>query len=206
MAPSQARPIGRDDLARAVRSVARHFNTDRVVIIGSQALLVGRADIQRSLRMSPEIDAYPENARDWEAGQIDGIEASEEINALFGEGSDFHRTHGFYIDGVDENTARLPRDWLDRAHTLKIDLEDNKTITAIAPEPADLIAAKLTRGEPKDVKFASLCLHQGLAKHADVKARLESILTADELAVAIRRLNQATHKQAAAAIGQGFGF
>ena len=95
MAPSQARPIGRDDLARAVRSVARHFNTDRVVIIGSQALLVGRADIQRSLRMSPEIDAYPENARDWESSQIDGIEASEEINALFGEGSDFHRTHGF---------------------------------------------------------------------------------------------------------------
>ena len=54
--------------------------------------------------------------------------------------------------------------------------------------------------------FASVCLHQGLAKHADVKARLERILTADELPVAIRRLNQATHKQAAAAIGQGFGF
>jgi hypothetical protein len=41
----------------------------------------------------------------------DDPEASEDIAALFGEGSAFHRKHGFYIDGVDENTARLPRDW-----------------------------------------------------------------------------------------------
>ena len=29
---------------------------------------------------------------------------------------------GTYIDGVNENAARFPRDWLDRALTLKFEL------------------------------------------------------------------------------------
>lgn len=206
MAPSQARPIGRDDLERAVRSVAQHFDADRVFIIGSQALLVGKPDIARTLRMSVEVDVYPDNAKLWEANQRDATEASEEINALFGEGSKFHVTHGFYIDGVDENTAILPKDWLSRAQTLDVSLDNGKTVQAIAPEPADLIAAKLARGEPKDIQFARLCLHHGLAKHGEVKQRLEEALEAEALTFAIRRLNQATQTQAAAAFNQGFGF
>jgi hypothetical protein len=68
------------------------------------------------MRTSGEIDAYPGNAGIWEVTRKaidpdDDPEASEEVAALFGEGSAFHRKHGFYIDGVDENTARLPRDW-----------------------------------------------------------------------------------------------
>lgn len=206
MAPSQARPIGRNDLERAIRSVAYHFDTDRVFIIGSQALLIGRTDLPRTLRMSVEIDIYPDNADTWESKQEANSEASEEINALFGDGSDFHRTHGFYIDGVDKNTAMLPSDWLTRAQTLEVNLGSGKTVQAIAPEPADLIAAKLARGEPKDVRFASLCLHHGLAKHGEIKQRLEDILKAEALAVAIRRLNQAARGQTAAALNQGFGF
>lgn len=46
---------------------------------------------------------------------------------------------GIYIDGVDENAAPLPRDGLDRSHTLKIELGDSKTITAIAPEPTESV-------------------------------------------------------------------
>ena len=64
------------------------------------------------MRTSGEIDGYPGNAKIWEVTRKaidpdDDPEASEEIAALFGEGSAFHRKHGFYIDGVDENTARL---------------------------------------------------------------------------------------------------
>ncbi|MGB7658956.1 MAG: hypothetical protein WBL96_11575, partial [Pseudolabrys sp.] len=68
------------------------------------------------MRVSPEIDAYPANARLWELEEKvrhpnESPEASEHINALFGSGSLFHQTHGFYIDGVDENTAKLPAGW-----------------------------------------------------------------------------------------------
>ena len=142
--------------------------------------------------MSQEIDVYPGNARDWEAVQAPRVEASEEINALFGEGSAFHQAHGFYIDGVDENTAKLPNDWLARAKHLIVDLGEGRTASAIAPDPADLIASKLARGEPKDVRFASICLRQGLAKHRQIREALEVIMTDDTLQAAIRRLNQAT--------------
>ena len=77
--------------------------------------------------ISPEIDAYPANARVWELQEKtrhpnESPEASEHINALFGSGSMFHQTHGFYIDGVDENTARLPAGWQKRAIVRRVDV------------------------------------------------------------------------------------
>jgi hypothetical protein len=102
-----------EDLERAVRALAVHFETDTVVIVGSQSVLLDWPDAPILMRTSGEIDAYPGNNRDWEAKNPGEI-ASEEINALFGYGSNFHTTHGFYIDGVDENSARLPADWRSR--------------------------------------------------------------------------------------------
>ena len=91
-----------EDIERAVRALAHEFKTDTVFIIGSQAILMSWPDAPEIMRGSPEIDAYPENARVWEieeAKQSDGptVEASEHIHGLFGEGSLFHGTHGFYI-------------------------------------------------------------------------------------------------------------
>src|SRR5258708_7846831 len=100
------------DLIRAVRSLARHFNTDTVIIFGCQAVLLTWPDAPALMRASPEIDAYPANAKEWER-QHPGSEASEEVNALFGSMSAFHRTFKFYIDGVDETTASLPPGWRD---------------------------------------------------------------------------------------------
>jgi hypothetical protein len=52
-----------EDLERAVRAIAREFNTDTVIIIGSQAILLSWPDAPAVMRSTPEIDAYPENAR-----------------------------------------------------------------------------------------------------------------------------------------------
>ncbi|MCX7314719.1 MAG: hypothetical protein WCG92_12065 [Hyphomicrobiales bacterium] len=54
-------------------------------------------DAPRDMRQSPEIDAYPENARIWEIAEKrkdpnSRPEASEHIDALFGSGSQFYRT------------------------------------------------------------------------------------------------------------------
>src|SRR5215467_7336750 len=116
-----------EDLERAVRAVATEFKTDKVFIIGSQSILLAWPDAPALMRTSPEIDAYPENAGDWERKERkkhpdEAPEASEQINALFGSGSQFHQTHGFYIDGVDQHTARLPDGWQTRAVVRQVPL------------------------------------------------------------------------------------
>ena len=147
----------KEDLERAVRALAREFKTDTVFIIGSQAILMSWPDAPQIMRGTPEIDAYPGNAKRWEieeANRGDGLpqEASEHIHALFGEGSQFHETHGFYIDGVDELTAKLPRGWHARATVRSFDV-DGRRVKAIAPSPDDLIISKLARLDKKDKDF-----------------------------------------------------
>ena len=138
-----------------MRAITAHFDADTAVIIGSQAILVSWPDAPLVTRMSVEIDAYPANARAWEAAHA-GLEASEEINALFGFGSLFHQTHGFYIDGVDDTTARFPPGWQDRAVTMPVRSYD-RTVTAIAPHRDDLIVSKLHALRDKDKEFIAAC-------------------------------------------------
>jgi hypothetical protein len=109
------------------------------------------------MRSSPEIDVFPENAKVWEIQEKkkhpdEAPEASEHIDALFGSGSQFHQTHGFYIDGVDENTATLPAGWQTRAVVRQIDV-GGRIVTAVAPCPEDLIVSKLARLDDKDKSF-----------------------------------------------------
>jgi hypothetical protein len=155
---STAHPIRTlDDLERTVRAIATEFKTDKIFIIGSQGILLAWPDAPPLMRASPEIDAYPGNARDWETQERkkhpdERPEASEHIDALFGSGSQFHRTHGFYIDGVDENTAIFPAGWQTRAIVRQMDV-GGRTVTAIAPCPEDLIVSKLARLDDKDKSF-----------------------------------------------------
>ena len=145
----------RDDLLRAARSVAEHFSADRVIIVGSQAILLTWPDVPVAMKITPEIDIYPENNRDWEA-RNPGFEASEEISILFGAMSQFHDRFGFYLDGVDENTARMPPDWMDHAATMEIDVY-GRTVIVVCPSIEDVIAAKLYRLVEKDVTVIKAC-------------------------------------------------
>lgn len=159
-----------DDLDRAVRSIARHFEADRVIIIGSQSILLDHPGAPAILRSSGEIDAYPGNAAQWEA-RHPGELASEEINALFGIGSSFHAVFGFYIDGVDENTAKFPPGW--RARAAEKDVEDGThRIHVIAPCLEDLIVSKLHRLDPKDKVFIEACGQMQPLDLTLIKARL----------------------------------
>ena len=55
-----------DDLLRVVRALAYEFKTDTVFIVGSQAILASMPDAPEAARESPEIDAFPQNAKIWE--------------------------------------------------------------------------------------------------------------------------------------------
>ena len=149
-----------DDLQRVVSTLAREFNTDTIFIIGSQAILMLWPEAPTQLRGSLDIDAYPSNAREWEKsknrpGDDFTSEASEHIEAHFGFGSNFHKTNGFFIDGVDETTAKLPKGWNTRAIVCLFDV-DGRAIRAIAPAPEDLIVSKLARLKSRDKEFVEI--------------------------------------------------
>jgi hypothetical protein len=119
-----------EDLQRVVRTLAREFKTDTVFIIGSQAILMSWPDAPGAIRGSPEIDAYPANAKMWEIAEStkrDGIprEASEHI---------------------------LPGGWNARAIVRRLDV-DGRMVKAVAPAPEDLIVSKLARLDDKDKTF-----------------------------------------------------
>ena len=145
------------DLDRVGRTLGEHFKTDLVVVVGSQSVLVGWPDAPEISRTSGEIDAFPANAKEWEQlPENVGLEASEEINAWFGDGSTFSETHGFYIDGVDNTTAKLHRDWKSRAVFRDIH-SYGKTVTMIAPSVEDMAVSKLIRLEEKDRGWLTSC-------------------------------------------------
>ena len=153
---SLVKPVrDREDLLRAARSVATHFSADRVIIVGSQAILLTWPDAPVVMKITPEIDIYPENNRDWEQ-RNPGFEASVEISVLFGEMSQFHQRFGFYLDGVDENTARMPPDWLDHAETMEIDVY-GRAVIIVCPSIEDVIVSKLHRLVEKDITFIKAC-------------------------------------------------
>lgn len=118
------------------------------------------------MRTSDEIDAYPGNYREWQQmPENEGIPASEEINALFGYRSEFDETHGFYIDGCDDRSARLPQDWQQRA-VYKTISAYGANVTLIAPSIEDMTLSKLVRLAEKDRAWiASLHGARPLAKH-----------------------------------------
>jgi hypothetical protein len=142
---AQVRTVG--DLDRAVRTLSSYFHTNAVVIVGSQSVLVGWPDAPVLMRTSGEIDAYPANARLWERDNP-GSEASEEIAAMFGQDSPFAMQYGFYIDGVDDQTAKLPPGWQKRAVFREV--QGKAAVHAIAPSTEDMIVAKLYRLVEKD--------------------------------------------------------
>jgi len=147
-----------DDLLRVVRAIGYEFKTDTVFVVGSQAILASLPEAPEAARESPEIDAFPKNAKIWEVEEAkrtrDGVRpsASEHIDGLFGSESQFHRTHGFYIDGVDETTAKLPQGWQDRAVKVRTEV-DGRTVTGVAPAVEDLVVSKLARLDDRDKRF-----------------------------------------------------
>lgn len=165
------------DLMRVGRALSRHFDTNTVVVIGSQAVLAHIRDPRPALVRSLEIDAYPGNAASWEA--IHGDEASEEINASFGYASAFHTAHGFYIDGVDGATATLPRDWRDRQKVLE-DEVDGRTIYIVTPALEDLVVSKLARLSDKDREWIAALKETHILDWDAVAQRVEMTLPAPQ--------------------------
>ncbi|MFN8612470.1 MAG: DUF6036 family nucleotidyltransferase [Vulcanimicrobiota bacterium] len=151
----------RAQLEHVLRAAGAIAQEDKLVIIGSQAILGAYPEAPPALTVSLEVDLYPLNSPD-KADLIDGS---------IGERSPFHETFGYYAHGIGPETAVLPYRWLSRV--VQINNANTGGVTGLCLHPADLAVSKLLAGRTKDLEFVKTMLSAGLVQ----KAQIESIQT-----------------------------
>jgi len=143
--------MDRYQLEHAIRSSCAVANVDEVWVIGSQAILGSFPNANPQLLRSEEVDIQPK----------DNPDASIYIDGALGEESMFHRTHGFYVHGIEVSAATLPPLWQERA--IKV-CDDVGTLgyTGYCLEPHDLAVSKLAAFRPKDIEFVEVMIKENM--------------------------------------------
>lgn len=157
----------REEFNRIIRTVGLITGRDRVVVIGSQAILgsVGDAnDLPEPLVRSIEVDLLPYPDPDERLADL--------IDAVVGELSPFHEAHGVYGQGVGERSAILPDGWQGRL--IAYAAPETGGTTALCLEPHDLCVAKLAAGRVKDYEYVTALIEAGLLDVGVARARLGS--------------------------------
>lgn len=158
----------RGELELAIRQATRIIQHDQVVIIGSQSILGSYTEDQlpTAVTMSTEVDIAP--MRDAGAQEL-----SDRLSFVAGELSEFHDENGFYIEGVEKQTAILPPDWDYRLVMVRGEETDNAT--GLCLDPHDLCAAKLMAHRPKDFEFVRALIDARLINPDLLAERVASI-------------------------------
>lgn len=131
----------RGELEHAIRAACDVSQDTEVYVFGSQAILGQYPDAPEELRQSAEADVAPKNRP----------EAADRVDAVLGELSQFHDTHGFYVHGLTIEAAVLPTGWEDRAYVVAN--ANTRGYKGICVEAHDLAASKLAAFREKDRQF-----------------------------------------------------
>jgi hypothetical protein len=144
----------REDLEHVLRAAADVTGEDEFVVIGSQALLGELPDAPAALVMSMEADIYPAAAPD----------KADLIDSALGDGSQFHRSFGYFAHGVGPETAKAPAGWQGRLHriTVPAQVRSTRRPVALCLEVHDLVLAKCAAGRERDWEFAATALAASL--------------------------------------------
>lgn len=142
----------RSELEHLIRAAADVTNEYEFVIVGSQSILGPIPHPPPEFTMSMEADMYPMNA-EHKADQIDGA---------LGEGSRFHAMYGYYAQGVDSRTARLPEGWKERLQRVQTRATNDRVGYCLAV--IDLFMAKTAANREKDREFNMALLRHGYVK------------------------------------------
>jgi hypothetical protein len=130
---------------------ARLTKAGNLILIGSGGLLWHA--FQRGLNAP-----LPENSMD-----VDPVTDSDEVARLCYEaliGSEFEARHGWHVNLMPEYVLReLPEGWRARASTRCYGL-----LVVTVPSPADLLAPKRKRNEPRDAAHDAWAKRLGLVE------------------------------------------
>jgi len=144
----------RSELEHLIRASGEIAGDNEIIIIGSQAILGQFPDAPTRLLASMEADIFPKNKP----------ERADKVDGAIGEGSSFHELHGYYAQGVGEQTAVLPKDW--RGRLVAVINENTNGVTGLCLEVHDLAISKIIAQRPKDVEFV-----QELVRHEMIQKR-----------------------------------
>lgn len=156
----------RDQLEHGIRAATDILREQSIIIIGSQSVLGSIDDdlLPPQAMWSMEIDVLPiDDPTETKADAIDGA---------IGEGSAFHETHGFYVQGVGQRTATLPHGWEERL--IAVSNANTGGRTGLCLERHDLCVAKLVAGREKDYEFCAALIAGDIADHNVIAERLAS--------------------------------
>lgn len=157
----------RQQLEHVLRAAGAVARVDRLVVVGSQAVLGQHPDAPLEMLVSMEADLY--------APDLKG--ASDLIDGSIGEGSPFHQAFGYHAHGVGPDTATLPRNW-ERRH-IKVSSPATAGVVGLCPEAHDLGISKLVAGRPKDVEFVTALVRHRMVDGDTLRERLaETVLDA----------------------------
>jgi len=142
--------LRRPDIDHILRAAASLSGHSRFVMVGTGAVIATAKHIPVAMMMTEEVDIYVEDTADpdW---------VSDLIDASIGRYSQFHRTFGYYGDGVSERTAVMPRDWHSRA--TEYTTQDGLA-TAVCPSAEDIAIAKLCAWREKDQAWLRVALRK----------------------------------------------
>jgi hypothetical protein len=166
----------RDQLEHAIRAACQIIEREEVIVVGSQAILgtFSEEQLPPEATMSLEVDILPISDDKQETAGL-----SDLLSAVAGEFSKFDESHGFSIDGVDLDTAKLPDGWRDRLSKVQnantAPPGGSPRFTGWCLEPHDLCAAKLCALREKDINFVSALLDAGLVGADTIEDRLLTV-------------------------------
>lgn len=109
-----------------------------------------------------------------------------DLQARLGEGSDYHRQHGIYLDPVSPKLPTLPDGWQQRLIRIT-----RGAVTAHFLEPNDAAVSKLARAEPRDMRWVRAGIAAGLVSLPMLRLRMRTtdFLDVQEQAAALGALD-----------------
>ncbi len=147
------------------------------VVIGSLSILGTQDEDELPVEMSMSIDIDSYTKAD--PGRIN------DLSTALGEGSDFHRAHGYFLDPVSPSLASLPDGWQARMTCIA-----QGKINLWFIDPDDAAVSKYARSQPNDSRWIRAGVLAGLISLPKVKAKVAStvFLDADEEALVRQKL------------------
>lgn len=161
----------RVDFEHLIAAAADVCEEREIVVIGSQAILGSRPDAPPELLVSMEADVYPRRAP----------AKSDAIDGALGDGSQFHRTFGYYAHGVGPETAKAPAGWEDRLVEVRIPPRPGReeSLVALCLELHDLVLSKAVASRDRDWDYVEIALREGLVDHDVLLARVDDLPVAE---------------------------
>jgi hypothetical protein len=164
----------REQLEHIIRASGNITQQYEFVIVGSQSILGPVPKPHEAFTVSMEADIYP----------LQSPELADKIDGAIGEGSQFHKTNGYYAQGVGPETAILPRNWLKRVH--RVQNSNTNERVGYCLDLLDLFLSKAVAGRQKDREFCMALLEHHYVTPAPLLALVSSMPIAQEKHRALR--------------------